>query len=300
MKTLLVTGASGFLGHNICGLLRGSWRVYAMGRRRPPDLAGVRSLGLDLLDYKALKQTLAEVRPDAVIHAAALSLPNECQKDPERSRRVNVKASAELAGLCADLGADLAFSSSDLVFDGLNPPYGEDRAPCPISVYGEHKALAEQEVLARHPGAAVCRLALIYGLPGPGAKSMLKTLLEEIAAGGRPRLFSDEFRTPLSAEDAARGLNLALEKKFSGILHLAGRERVSRLEFGRMLMDCLGRDRSGICAISRQDLAMAAPRPPDVSLDILRALGLGFDPGEIKDRLLGLVEPWRATAQEAK
>lgn len=288
MRRLLVTGASGFLGWNICRILRSTWDVYGVVFSHALQIPGVRVLQVDVTDFFQVKQLFRQVQPDAVVHAAALSQPNVCQVNPIASRRINVEASIHIAGLCADDRIPCVFTSSDLVFNGLNPPYREEMPTCPVSTYGEHKVLAEEGMLQRYPNATICRLPLMFGEAGPVAVSFIQPWIQTMRRGGELKLFVDEYRTPISARTAVAGLMLALET-VRGIIHLGGVERISRYDFGLKLKDALGIQRAKITPCYLRDVPMPAPRPPDVSLDSSKAYALGFKPRPIVDELTSVV-----------
>lgn len=297
---ILLTGASGFLGGVFCRELAREHEITGLCQTRQVCQPGVRSHRLDLTDARALAELLEGGRFDAVIHAAALSNPNQCQEQPELSRRVNVEATRVLAGLCADADLPLCFTSTDLVFNGAGSLYAEDAPPSPVSLYGEHKVLAEETVLTRHPaGGLVCRLPLMYGRSEPGAACFLDGFLACARRGEPLRLFEDEFRSPADAADVARGLVLMLARGARGILHLGGPERLSRLEFGQRLKDALGVPGPGhnvgpelrLVATRQADVPMAAPRPRDVSLASTRAEALGYAPASVAQALPGVLAP---------
>jgi len=284
MGKLLVTGASGFLGWNLCRMAQGRWDVYGLARRNQNQLQGVDLRRADLTRFKEIKENLQEIRPDALIHAAAESNPNFCQLYPAASHGINVEATLNLASLCADLRIPFAFISSDLVFNGLKPPYSENDPVCPVCIYGEQKAEAERAVLERYPRALVCRMALMFGDAGQGAASFIQPLINDMKNGRQINLFTDEFRTPVSATNAAQGILLALSKT-NGIVHLGGLERICRFDFGKLLRDILGAPNARLNACTRQSIEMAAPRPADVSLSSSRAMALGFKPGSLREEL---------------
>lgn len=298
---LLLTGASGFLGQTFCRELAAEHEITGLWHSREPRLSGVRLLRMDLTDELALAGLLERERFDAVLHAAALADPNACQREPELSLRINVQATARLADLCARHALSLAFTSTDLVFDGTAGPYAEDAPTSPVSTYGEHKARAEAEVLERHPGAVVCRMPLMYGRPVPGARCFLDGMLDMVARGETLRLFSDEYRSPADAADAVRGLVLALSSGATGVLHLGGPERLSRLDFGRIFAHELahtlaksnGWPEARLQAVRQAEVPMAAARPPDVSLLCGRAFRLGYAPAPVREglrRVLTVIE----------
>ncbi|WP_414578493.1 SDR family oxidoreductase [Anabaena sp. CCY 9402-a] len=284
MKKLLITGASGFLGWHLCQIAKQNWQIYGTYYYHNIAISGINLIKLNLTDFAELKQAFREIQPDAVIHTAARSQPNFCQIHPQESHLINVTASSNIAGLCADYAIPCVFTSTDLVFDGLNAPYKETDAVCPVNIYGEQKVLAEIQMLERYPMTAVCRMPLMFGNATPTAKSFIQPFIEILNQRQELNLFIDEFRTPTSAKTAVQGLLLALEK-VNGIIHLGGKERISRYDFGRLLVDVFQLPAIGLKGCRQQDVQMAAPRPADVSLDSSKAFILGYQPKSIKEEL---------------
>ena len=290
MKRLLVTGASGFLGWNICNANQKGWEISGTVNSHPIVIAGANTVRIDLTDFKELKRVFKEIRPHAVIHAAAASNPDFCQENPAESQRINVDTSVNIAGLCADRKIPLAFTSTDLVFDGLNAPYREEDPVSPVNVYGEQKVLAEEKIFKTYPPAAVCRMPLMFGNPGPAASSFFQSMINALKQGRELRLFADEFRTPVSGKTAVQGLFLALNK-INGLIHLGGAERISRYNFGLLLMESLGISEAALIKCQQKDIITAAHRPPDVSLDSSNAFAAGFKPLPLRGELKSLLEP---------
>ncbi|MGF1934830.1 MAG: NAD(P)-dependent oxidoreductase [Nostoc sp. ChiQUE02] len=292
MKKLLITGASGFLGWHLCQLAKQEWDIYGTYFSHPLEIPGMKILKANLTNFQELKRIFSDVKPTAVMHTAAHSQPNFCQTHPEESHAINVIASCNLAGLCADNSIPCAFTSTDLVFDGLNAPYRETDAVCPVNLYGEQKALAEADMLERYPMTAVCRMPLMFGAETPTAKSFIQPFIQTLKAEEKLSLFIDEFRTPISGTTAAKGLLLALEK-VNGIIHLGGKERISRYDFGQLLVEVFKLPTTGLKSCRQQDVKMAAPRPADVSLDSSKAFALGYQPLSLRKELeeLGIKTP---------
>jgi dTDP-4-dehydrorhamnose reductase len=284
MQKLLITGISGFLGWHTAQLAQKNWEVYGTSFTHSLEIPGIKILKVNLTDFQELKNIFTDIQPDAVIHTAAQSQPNYCQLHSQETHSINVIASCNIAGLCADYSLPLAFTSTDLVFDGLNPPYRETDAVCPVNIYGEQKVAAEIGMLARYPLTAVCRMPLMFGLETPTAKSFIQPFIQTLKARKELSLFSDEFRTPVSATTAAKGLLLALNK-VNGIIHLGGKERISRYDFGKLLVAVLQLPGEKLLSCQQADVKMAAPRPADVSLDSSLAFSLGYQPLSVKDEL---------------
>lgn len=99
MKKLLVTGASGFLGWNLCQLAKQEWDVYGTYFSHPGQILDITMLKVDLRDFQEIKRLFDDIKPAAVIHTAAQSSPNFCQNHPNESHSINVTASCNIAGL---------------------------------------------------------------------------------------------------------------------------------------------------------------------------------------------------------
>ena len=283
MQKLLVTGASGFLGWNLCQLARSEWEVVGTYDRQQIEISGVEIQQLDLTDLDRVAQEIDRIAPDVVIHTAAASSPNFCQSHSAQSYQINVVASDRLARICASAQIPFVFTSTDLVFDGTQPPYTETAPVSPINIYGTQKVAAEQAILSAYPQAAICRMPLMFGMTPPTASSFIQPWITALRSQASLQLFTDEFRTPVSAVTAAQGLLMAIN--IPGILNLGGGERVSRYEFGKLLAEVFEFDASLLAPISQQDLPMAAPRAADVSLDSTKAIGLGYAPLSLRQEL---------------
>ena len=285
MKKLLITGASGFLGWNICQEAKKNWEVHGTAFSNPKKVPGTQIVRIDLTDFKVFKKVFNEIGPDAVIHTAALTSPNYCQEHPDETEKMNVDAVVNLAGLCADRNIPFVFTSTDLVFDGFNAPYSEKSPVCPVNIYGEQKVRAEEGILKAYPSAAVCRLPLMFGEPATVASGFFLSMINALKDGDELHLFVDEFRTPVSGQTAARGLMLAVESA-SGLIHLGGKERISRFNFGLLMMDVLNVSEAHLVRCSQKDLKMSAPRAPDLSLDSSMAFALGYEPMPLREQLI--------------
>jgi dTDP-4-dehydrorhamnose reductase len=287
-KKLLITGVSGFLGWNLAQLAAKDWQVYGTYHRHGIALPQGTVVKLDLTDAVSLKTLFEDLKPDAVIHAAAQSQPNACQTHPEAAYKINVTASLHLAQYCAEADIPCVFTSTDLVFDGLHPPYRETDPVSPLNRYGEQKVAAEQAMQDCYPLVTLARMPLMFGAAAPTSGSFMQPFLEKLRSQTPLTLFTDEYRTPVSATTAAQGLLLALTQAPGEILHLGGKERISRYEFGLIMAEVLEINPKLIQPCLQQDVPMAAPRPVDVSLYSQKAYELGYQPLLLREALSGL------------
>lgn len=277
---LLITGASGLLGHALCRQAEHAYNVYGVCFKNEVMVPDVTSVRIDLADSAQIAKRFQEIQPRAVIHAAAFSQPNNCEQHPEKSEQVNLRATEEIARLCAAANIPMVFTSTDLVFDGEDAPYEEDDPVSPICVYGRHKVAAERALRTIYPAAVICRLPLMLGsVPGTGS-GFLAFMVRTLRANEALTLFTDEFRTTVDTDSAAKGLLMALGQS-GKLLHLGGCRRLSRFTMGCLVADVLKADHALLKPMRIADLPMPAPRAPDVSLVSDRAYALGYAPEEM-------------------
>ena len=284
MKKLLVTGISGFLGHYILNDPQQEWEIVGTYFQQDAFAGAERHHYLDLADSEAIRLLVDEIDPAAILHVAACSQPNFCEQHPEVSRKVNLEATQVLCQEAKKRQIPFVFTSTDLVFDGLNSPYVENDEPTPVSRYGQQKAAAEQFILQEYPSATVARMPLMYGMT-PQKPGFMGNWLKQFEENKKVYAFSDEYRTAVSGRDGAAGLFLLLSKGLNGIWHLGGEERMSRYTFACLLAEVFGYSKKQIQKSLQSDVQMAAARPPDTSLDSSKAFALGYRPERTKEAL---------------
>lgn len=275
----LVTGTTGYLGGALAReLLARGHAVSALNRRSDVELSGEPGFSEVCTPDGAIFDcaTLAGDQVDRIIHVAALANAAACEKDPEHAHAVNVWYTGNLVRWADARNIHLTFVSTDLVFEGAPAPSGgycEGDTVCPKSRYAVSKAAAEEVVLARH-GNLVVRTSLLFGPPVGLKSGPLGWMIADLNAKKQITLFSDEWRTPASVFDAARWLADLSIGAGKGTVHIAGPERLSRVEIGEAICDVLGFDRSLIVSRLRSEVPIEPPRAEDVSLNTAKAATL--------------------------
>jgi len=224
MKLTWITGANGLIGNYLVQTalkFAPHWRVRALTRA-----------DFDLLDFAAVERGFVKEKPQLVIHCAAVSTLAAAHKNPDLARRVNVDATANLAGLAVDI--QFIFFSTDLVFDGRKGNYSETDAVNPIHVYGETKLAAEQIVL-KNPRHTVVRTSLNAGVSRAGNRGFNEELRLLWQKGKGMDLFTDEFRCPIFAGETARAVWELMNQGRTGLFHVAGAEKLSRWQIGQLI-----------------------------------------------------------------
>ena len=250
----IITGTAGLIGRYLvktASMWAPGWKVQ-----------GVTRADLDLTDFVAAEGTWESIKPDAVIHCAALSRTKDCEEDPDRARRINIDVTAHLAQLSRDI--PFIFLSSGEVFDGTAAWYSETDSPNPINVYGRTKYEAEQSVL-QNPGHTVMRIVLTAGTSETGDRSFVEDMSRTAKAGKDVTLYSDEFRCPLPAGVIARAAWELMDHGEPGLYHFGGSERLSRWEIGQELLPWYPELRGRLVNSSART-HVGSLRPADLSL----------------------------------
>jgi dTDP-4-dehydrorhamnose reductase len=283
---IVVTGAGGQLGGFLTRRLTQVGAVVTgLGSRPGPDVQYV----ADIRDREAIRRALAVAGPDAVIHAAAYTDVDGCERDPERAMAVNAEGSAHVAAAATEHGARLIAMSTDFVFPGDGgAPYEEHDKPHPLSVYGTSKLAGEQAVLEAGPDFAVARTAWVWGGPD---KHFPRTVLTVLRNRGEMEVVDDEVGCPTHAGDLADALVRLLPIGGSGVYHLAGDGAATRFELAQAVAEAAGIDSANVRPTSSEEFLAKYPlparRPADSRLANCRAAAMGIQ-----------LPPWRRAVRD--
>ena len=159
MKKILLTGAGGFVGSRICQQWQGRYELCTLPRGF-----------LCTADEAAIRAQVETLRPDVILHTAALSDTGFCARHPAEAYRANVELPVWLERAARQTGAKLVAFSSDQVYAGVQQPgpLPETLVLRPANIYGQYKLEAEQRVLDLCPDSVHLRAAWMYDLPGYG------------------------------------------------------------------------------------------------------------------------------------
>jgi dTDP-4-dehydrorhamnose reductase len=227
---------------------------------------GVRSARVDLAHEHLLRTCVADFRPTNIVHTGAMTSVSDCYARPAEAERVNTHATRVLAEAGAECGARLVFTSTDMVFAGDAAPYRESDPPRPLSHYGRTKVAAERS-LAAFERTLIVRLPLMYGFACTGRETTFSKQIAALHSGQPLRLFTDEYRTPVWLPEAATALISLAGSDITGIIHVAGRERLSRFEMVECFARLLNIRNAKLQPVSRLSIHAPEPRPEDLSLD---------------------------------
>jgi dTDP-4-dehydrorhamnose reductase len=284
---ILITGANGQLGVALSQALAG--RAEVVGCDLP---------AFDITAADCAAQ-VAAAAPDWVVHAAAATDVDGCEKNPAMAAAVNADGTRRIAEGCRRAGAGLVYISTDFVFDGGQAiPYVETDAPRPLSAYGRSKLAGEQAVREVAPRWAIARTAWLYGVHG---RNFVKTIVTKAAAGESLRVVDDQVGSPTYAGDLARALAQLMAEGLTGVFHLTNAGSCSWYEFTQEILRQAGFGATPLAPMTSHDLNRPAARPAYSVLANTAWRTAGHPPLRPWPDALGvMLEAWRAAGASAE
>jgi dTDP-4-dehydrorhamnose reductase len=251
------------LGHDLVEHLRGRHEVIGLERAEA-----------DITDPLQVNVALQMRHPEIVIHSAAFTAVDECERQPEHVFQVNGEGTKNLALACRKDQIPLLYVSTDYVFDGEKPePYMEDDPPNPINVYGRSKLLGERYVLKLLDRFWIVRTSWLFGMNG---KNFVRTILTKAATEEPFHVVDDQIGSPTFTADLAMTLGQIVEKGSPGVYHATNQGACSWFEFAREILRQAGFNPSQISSISSQNLNRPARRPKNSRLANARIQSVGL------------------------
>lgn len=269
---VLITGGAGNVGGWLARTAPVGVALHVTEHRTPvpAEVAALATVHhVDLVDADAVQRLFVTARPDVVVHTAYV----------QAQRTAIVDATRNVAVGAAQVGATMVHLSTDVVLSGDEPPYGEEDPLDPTTDYGRWKADAEAAVRSAVPDVCITRTSMVVSIePLDRVTASLATALVRCEP---VKLFDDEMRQPIRAEDLASELwtLVGLDRRESaGVWHLPGPERLDRFTLGVRLAARLGLDASAVTVARAADVAPERPRDPELVSDRRVQLGVRLRP----------------------
>ncbi len=260
---VLVTGAQGLLGANLCAQLREQYDTIGLVRHMKPEAAldGVTYFESDITDRKAVLDLLRSMHPKYIINAAAYTHVDGCESEREQCWKTNAEAVGHLAAGARMINARIITVSTDYVFDGKAGPYREEDKPNPLGYYGKSKLASENEIRLSGADYAIARTMVLYGTAPAARANFVTWLIDRLQQGEPVRIVDDQYGNPTLASELAQALIVLMLSGKDGVFHISGSEVVSRYEFACHVAEVFGLEKSLIARIKTSELGQAAPRP---------------------------------------
>ena len=266
METWLVTGGGGFLGSNAGIFLQG--RAIAAGFARTEQQTQRyfdQSISGDLRDPKGTSEAIRKIKPDVILHCAAISRHQECERNPELALEINAEATRILARTAQEIGARFIQISTDAVFDGGRGMYTEMDTPNPFSQYGETKLLGEQA--ASSETSALILRTNFFGWSPSGTSSILEFFVNALEGNHHVKGFTDFTVSTTYVESLLDAIWALNSRKAEGVFHIASKDPMSKYDFGIEIAKVFSLDAQLIEAVSETIEPRAGVNKRNISLD---------------------------------
>ena len=250
---ILVTGANGMLGQDLCPILEDEGH----------EVVETDIKNLDITDFKTVQNVLKNEKPDVVIHCAAYTNVDLAEEELEKARLINAKGTENVAKVCSEINSELVYISTDYVFDGKKQsPYEPDDKINPLNNYGLTKFEGEKFVEKYCEKYYVVRTSWLYGIHG---KNFVETMLalkdkEEL------RVVDDQIGCPTWTVELANGIVELLDGAEYGIYHICGSGQTSWHGFAKKIFEFAGL-KVNLIPCKTLDLPRPAKRPSNSVMD---------------------------------
>ena len=250
-RILLVIGAKGMLGRDLVGVLHSSF---------PDDeIVGWDIEEIDIRKEEESVFRIEKLRPDIVIHIAAYTDVDGCERDEERAFAVNAEGTKYVALAASRCLAKLVYLSTDYVFDGNKmEPYVESDLPHPLNVYGRSKLQGEQYVQELVKNGLIIRTQWLYGRHG---KNFVDSILHQAREKKVLSIVDDQIGSPTYTVDLAKAMSVLIQFDAQGIFHAANSDRCTWFTFGQAILNLSRMDEVKMIPISSEELGRPAVRP---------------------------------------
>ena len=264
-QKMLITGISGLLGNNIAYYLGKKYDVLGLYHDHPVTIKGIRTDQCNLLEREAVQKILKTFGPDIIIHCASLTNVDECERDLESTRTINVKPIKNLVTAINKAETHLIYISTDSVYDGIKGNLSEEDQVNPLNIYGQTK-LEGERAIGEWPWSLVLRTNL-FGWNIQEKKSLGEWILFELSANKSINGFQDAIFSTIYTMELARVIDIALQKGLTGVYNCGSSDACSKYEFALKIADRFGLDQSLIKSISIDDFQFQARRGKNLSMN---------------------------------
>ncbi|MCV0393722.1 MAG: dTDP-4-dehydrorhamnose reductase [Nitrosopumilus sp.] len=262
----LVTGSAGLVGSQVIhDLTDQNHQVYSSYSETKPE-HGI-PVHLDLTNQENIVQTLNEIKPDKIIHLAAMTRVDQCEEQPDIAMQINAYATKFLAQQSAKQNCFFLYVSTDYVFDGIQGMKKESDTTNPLGIYGKTKLAGEIALNNMASPYAIVRTSTPFG-SHKTKKSFPIWVKENLESKNNIPVLVDQFTSPTFVPNLSKMLIEIATKQLVGTFHTAGASRISRYNLAEMVAEKLNLDKKFLQPASMSEMNWKAQRPKDSSLDV--------------------------------
>ena len=247
----LLIGSKGMLGRDLMGVLRSSFL--------DDEVVGWDIEEIDIQKEEESVLRIEKLQPDILIHVAAYTDVDGCERNEEKAFAVNAEGTKNVALAASRCRAKLVYLSTDYVFDGSKTePYVESDLPHPLNVYGRSKLQGEQYVQEWVKNGLIVRTQWLYGRYG---KNFVASVLRQAREKKALSIVNDQMGSPTYTADLAKAISVLIQFDAQGIFHVANSDRCTWYAFGQAILNLSGMNEVKVIPISSEELGRPAVRP---------------------------------------
>ena len=273
---ILVTGASGLLGLNLCLEKVKEHDIYGIVHQTQLANVPFTLIRHDLTNKNTISKIFNKTKPELVINCAAIANVDQCEKHPNQAAKINSEVPGYLAKNCAKRAIPFIHISTDAVFDGEKGDYKETDVPNPLSIYAKTKLEGEKRVLDTNPAALIARVNF-FGFSITGRRSLAEFFLGSLISSNKVFGYFDILFSPMYVNDLVETLFNMLKNKLTGIYHVVSPDHLSKYDFGILISEKFNLDGSIITPESYLKGNLIAERSPNLFLDVSKLLSTGIE-----------------------
>lgn len=267
-QRLLITGVSGLLGNSLALHFRDIYTVYGQYNHHPVQIDGVVTLPADLTDADQVATLMEDLQPDIVIHCASLANVDEYESRPQAAIEINTAATGRVATVTRNQGARLVYISTDSVYADSPHSHRENKRQNPQNVYGQTKYDGEQQALI-NTDCLVLRTNF-FGYNIRNKHSLAEWIIARLSGKEMIHGFTDAFFSTIYTMELARVIEIALQRKLSGIFNCGSPTPCSKFDFAQKLARRFGYPEKLILPGSIDDHSLKAKRAKNLGMDVSR------------------------------
>jgi len=264
-KCTLITGGSGFLAVNWAFSERDNTDICLSLNKRKINISGTSQVPINLLNKENLLFIIDNIKPDLIVHTAAITDVNYCELFPREAAITNLDIANIVSSVSSEMSIPLIHISTDHLFSGSTSYADEKCPPFPINTYALTKAGAEGVVLKNNPQALILRTNF-FGWGPPYRGSFSDWIINNLRESKPITLFDNVFFTPVYVNELVKvALSLHAAEKV-GIYNVSSDNRLSKFEFGILLAKQFDLDLN-LIKKGKYNKSEKIQRPLDMSLD---------------------------------
>jgi len=262
----LVTGSAGLIGLQVVrDLAKQNHTIYSCYHDEKP--AHGTPVKLDLVNLNDIKETINRIKPDTIIHLAAMTGVDQCETQQDLAMKINANATEIMAREAAKNHTFFVYVSTDYVFDGKSGMRKEDDMPNPLGFYGKSKLEGEHALNRLASGWCIARTSTPFGIH-PKKKSFPLWVKESMESNNEIPILVDQFTSPTYVPNLSKMLIEVATRQIAGVIHLAGVTRISRYDLAEQVAQRLNLEKKLLIPTKTDEMNWKAQRPKDSSLDV--------------------------------